>query len=206
MNWKKEAARRGYWYRKAKKAVHILSLEVILIKLESQVQLTKRQIDSDKELNEVQKAKDTMRTKYINYIMKFNEAKQENDILEQKFKASEDENNKLRQDNELLKQEIKAVKEVNNDNDNNTLKKEIKAAKKENRRLLQEKEELEQLLEPISNELMVTAEANALLINLLEVNPEEIYQAIKSNTTPEKPTRPKRKKRIKQPTDKKRKL
>jgi len=92
--------------------------------------------------------------------------------------------------------------------------------------LQQEKEELEQLLEPISNELKISVETNALLINLLELNPEEIYQLAKSNTTlekqtnqdpetktqeilnlhPENPIRPKQKKQRKRPTDKKRKL
>jgi len=224
MDWKKEAARQGYRYRKTMKTVHKLTLEVTLTKLETQILDTKRQIDSDKEMTKVLKAKDTIRSKYINYIKKFNEVNQEIDILKLKFIESNDENNKLKQEINLLKREIKAVHEDDTlKHEIVLLKKEVKSAKKENSKLQQEKEELEQLLEPLSNELKISVETNALLINLLELDPEELYQVVKSNTTlenqsnqetvtntqeklsplPVKPNRPKKEKPTKRPNKRK---
>jgi len=194
MNWKKEAARRGYWYRKTKKVVLKLKLEVTSAKHELSLQLLWGQINSNRELTKLQKAKDIVWTKYINYIGKYNEAKEEADSLKLNIIASDNEIKVLKQDNDKLRQEIEIAKQ-----DNDRLRQEIEAAKEkkeinvfeeenndlkeEINDLKQEVEDLEYMLEPMMNRINRLAEENKQLTELFEEDPKDTYQVMNNTDT-----------------------
>jgi len=123
--WKKEAARRGYWYRKMKKTVQILRFEIVLIKQEQYLHLINWKTDS-LTLISLQNTRNEYQTKYLDFVKKYNSSKQENNTIKQEFKFIK----QVNKANKVTKQKYKALKEKISD-------------KK------QEIEELEYMLEPM---------------------------------------------------------
>jgi len=115
-NWKKEAARRGYWYRKLKKMAHDQFLEIIILKQELQLHLINRQfyfemgkLQGLKEVNKVLSEKEVIRTKYLDYIRKYNKLKQENEVLVHKIGTILE---KANDDKEEVKRPSKRAKKI----------------------------------------------------------------------------------------------
>jgi len=135
-NWKKEAARRGYWYRKTKKVVLLQSIEIITLK--HFVQLYQNNIQlyckSVKENNKLQRNRDVYRDKYLDYIHKFNTVKSEKDKIEQERDSIRRENDAIKQEKTAVKQVLKIYKQdnVNLRQDNIKMKQEIIDSKQDN--------------------------------------------------------------------------
>jgi len=116
-NWKKEAARRGYRYRKLKKFVHNQYLEITILKHALQLHLINQQfyfkmgkLQGLKEVAKVERERDVIRTKYLDYIGKYNKLKQDNEVLRHKIdtileKANDD------KEEEMI-QPLKRVKKI----------------------------------------------------------------------------------------------
>jgi len=178
-NWKKEAARRGYWYRKTKKVVHLQSIEITFLK--HNVQLFQNNIqfyfEMVKENNKVQRNRDVFRDKYLDYIRKYNKVKLGKDKIKQERDSFRRENDAIKQENIAVKQVLKIYKQ-----DNIEVKKENVKTKQEFINIKQENDELTKLLEPYRRQLMKMIkkyqdikEANKELLYLLDPTLDTTY-------------------------------
>jgi len=108
-NWKKEAARRGYWYRKTKKSIHIQALEITTLKHLLLIHTNEKRFyfDLGKEqgMEEIRKEKDVVRNKYLDFVKKFNTANEENNTLKEVLDCAKKELHEVKQENEDIKEE-----------------------------------------------------------------------------------------------------
>jgi len=149
-NWKKEAARRGYWYRKTKKVVLLHSIEIISLKHFVQLYRNYLQLycESFDENNKLQRNRDAFRDKYLDYIRKFNTVKSEKEKIEQERDSIRWENDAIKQEKTAIKQVLKTYKRdnINLRQDNIKMKQEIIDIKQDN-------EGLAKMIEPITKRM-----------------------------------------------------
>jgi len=138
-HWEKEAARRGYWYRKVKKVTLIQAFEITLLKHDLQLYRFVNQLhtNSVEEMKELQRNRDAFRNKYLNYVRKFNEAEKVIDIIKQ-------ENAAFKQENITVKQEIDELTNLLE-----PMRRSLNKTTKKLRDIKQENEDLYLMLEPV---------------------------------------------------------
>jgi len=108
-NWKKEAARQGYWYRKAKKSIHIQALEITTLNHLLLIHINENRFyfDLGKEqgMEEIHKEKVVVRNKYLDFVKKFNTVNEENNALKEVLDCAKKEIHEVKQENKDIKEE-----------------------------------------------------------------------------------------------------
>jgi len=113
-NWKKEAARLGYWCRRMKKFIHLQTREMDLT---YQLHVNDKQVyftaGKTQGINEVQKELDLTHNKCLEYVTKLESVKQELDAVKKILEDTEQELNEVKRENEFISQEnIDAEQEI----------------------------------------------------------------------------------------------
>jgi len=113
-NWKKEAARLGYWCRKMKKIIHLQTRE---IDLTYQLHVNDKQVyftaGKTQGINEVQKELDLTHNKCLEYVTKLESVNQELDTVRKVLEDTKQELNEVKRENEMISQEnIDAEQEI----------------------------------------------------------------------------------------------
>jgi len=111
-NWKKEAARLGYWCRRMKKTTHLLTRDFNLIYQlhvnDKQVYFTAGKIQG---INEVQKELDLTHNKCLEHVKKLESVKQVRDAVKKVLEDTKQELNEVKSENERISQENIDTKE-----------------------------------------------------------------------------------------------
>jgi len=113
-NWKKEAARLGYWCRRMKKFIRLQTRE---IDLTYQLHVNAKQIyftaGKTQGINEVQKQLDLTHNKCLEYGTKLESVKHELDAVKKALEDTGQELNEVKRENEMISQEnIDAEQEI----------------------------------------------------------------------------------------------
>jgi len=176
-NWKKEAARLGYWYRKMKTVIYFKTREIDLINRlhRNDKQLYFAMGKSQGLIEALSKKTETVHQVYV--MKEFEEIKKENVVIKQEYNTLLRVNEAAKQENLAIKQVMEEIKQELNDvkQENELLKEEYIDTKKEY-------EDLEEMLDPMMDKIRFLVDENGKLWEKLGRTPEENYSFQEENT------------------------